>query len=78
MYVRGYFQGSENGRVVTIGQKDKQPSTKQTHKAKNRVTGSPLKTGGELFLSYEFCLSFIQNICLVTVIHVYMTPLLCY
>ena len=29
-------------------QKDKQRSTKRTHKAKNRVTRTPLKTGGEL------------------------------
>ena len=30
------------------GQKDKQRSTKNTHKTKNRVTRTPLKTGGEL------------------------------
>jgi len=30
------------------GQKDKQRSTKQTHKTKDRVTRTPLKTGGEL------------------------------
>jgi len=30
------------------GQKDKQPSTKHTHKTKDRVTRTPLKTGGEL------------------------------
>ena len=29
-------------------QKDKQRSTKHTYKTKNRVTGTPLKTGGEL------------------------------
>jgi len=29
-------------------QKDKQRSTKHTHKTKDRVTRSPLKTGGEL------------------------------
>jgi hypothetical protein len=29
-------------------QKDKQRSTKHTHKTKDRVTGTPLKTGGEL------------------------------
>jgi hypothetical protein len=30
------------------GQKDKQRSTKHTHKTKDRVTRTPLKTGGEL------------------------------
>jgi hypothetical protein len=30
------------------GQKDKQRSTKHTHRIKDRVTRSPLKTGGEL------------------------------
>jgi len=30
------------------GQKDKQQSTKHTHKTKDRVTRTPLKTGGEL------------------------------
>jgi len=30
------------------GQKDKQRSTKHTHKTKDRLTGTPLKTGGEL------------------------------
>jgi hypothetical protein len=29
-------------------QKDKQRSTKNTHKTKDRVTRTPLKTGGEL------------------------------
>ena len=29
-------------------QKDKQRSTKHTHKTKDRVTRTPLKTGGEL------------------------------
>jgi hypothetical protein len=29
-------------------QKDKQRSTKHTYKAENRVTQTPLKTGGEL------------------------------
>jgi hypothetical protein len=38
---------------MTIGhkekvQKDKQRSTKHTYKAKDRVTRTPLKTGGEL------------------------------
>ena len=30
------------------GQKDKQQSTKHTHKTKDRVTPTPLTTGGEL------------------------------
>ena len=30
------------------GQKDKQRSTKHTHKTKDRVTRTPLKTGGGL------------------------------
>ena len=33
------------------GQKDKQPSTKHTHKTKDLVTRNPLKTGGELICS---------------------------
>ena len=32
-------------------QKDKQPSTKHTRKIKDRVTRTPLKTGGELWCS---------------------------
>jgi hypothetical protein len=31
-------------------QKDKQRSTKHTYKTKDRVTRTPLKTGGELFI----------------------------
>ena len=30
------------------GQKDKQRSTKHTHKTKDQITRTPLKTGGEL------------------------------
>ena len=33
------------------GQKDKQRSTKHTHKSKDRVTGTPLNTGDELMCS---------------------------
>ena len=33
------------------GQKDKQRSTKHTHKTRDRVTQTPLKTGGELMCS---------------------------
>ena len=32
-------------------QRDKQRSTKHTHKAKDRVARTPLKTGGELMCS---------------------------
>ena len=34
-----------------IGQKDKQRSIKHTHKTKDRVTRTPLKTGSELMYS---------------------------
>jgi hypothetical protein len=34
------------------GQKDKQRSTKHTHKTKDRVTRTPLKTGSEVY----FCI----------------------
>jgi len=36
-------------------QKDKQRFTKHTHKAKYRVTRTPLKTGGELGCSGRVC-----------------------
>ena len=36
-----------NGQKKKV-QKNKQRSTKQTHKTKDRVTRTPLKTGGEL------------------------------
>ena len=36
------------------GQKDKQRSTKHTYKTKDRVTRTPLKTGGELRCSGRF------------------------
>jgi hypothetical protein len=32
-------------------QRDKQRSTKQTHKTKDQVTRTPLKTGGELMVT---------------------------
>jgi hypothetical protein len=35
----------------SIDQKDKQRSTKRTHKTKDRVTRTPLKTEGELRFS---------------------------
>ena len=36
-------------------QKDKQRSTKHTYKTKDRVTRTPLKTGGELRCSGRVC-----------------------
>ena len=39
--------GQHNGQKKKV-QKDKYRSTKHTHKTKNRVTRTPLKTGGEL------------------------------
>ena len=36
-------------------QKDKQRSTKHTHKTKDRVTRTPLKTEGELRCSKKVC-----------------------
>ena len=38
-------------KVVIRSKKDKQQSTKHTHKTKDRVTQTPLKTGGELKFS---------------------------
>ena len=38
-------------------QKDKQRSTKHTHKTKDRVTRTPLKTGSELRCSGRVCSS---------------------
>jgi hypothetical protein len=37
------------------GQKDKQRSTIDTHKTKDRATRTPLKTGGELRCSGGIC-----------------------
>jgi len=34
-------------------QKDKQRSTKHTHKSKDRITRTPLKSGGELRLEIQ-------------------------
>ena len=38
---------------MTKVQKDKQRSTKHTHKTKDRVTRTQLKTGGKLMCSYS-------------------------
>jgi hypothetical protein len=52
------------------GQKDKQRSTKHTHNPKDRVTRTPLKTGGELRFSGVMneertgkCLRQVEHIC---------------
>jgi hypothetical protein len=41
-------EGQTTQRSKEKGQNDKQRSTKHTHKTKDRVTRTPLKTGGEL------------------------------
>jgi hypothetical protein len=43
-------------------QKDKQRSTKHTHETKDRVTRTPLKTGGELMCSGRESSSSSRNI----------------
>ena len=47
-------------------QKDKQRSTKHTHKTKDRVTRTPLKTGGELRCSWRVSNSCSTSVNLVT------------
>ena len=54
-YQRGnqnpYREGQTPQWPKEKGQKDKQRSTKHTHKTKDRVTQTPLKTWGELMCS---------------------------
>jgi hypothetical protein len=56
-----YGKRADNTIPKEKGQKDKQLSKKHTHKTKDRVTGTPLKTGGELRCSgsirylYDLC-----------------------
>jgi hypothetical protein len=45
-----------NGQKEKV-QKDKQRSTKHTHNTEDRVTRTPLKTGGELRCSGRVCSS---------------------
>ena len=45
------FRNSKFRQYNDNGQNDKLRSTKHTHKTKDRVTGTPLKTGGELMCS---------------------------
>jgi len=47
------------------GQNDKQRSTKHTHKTKDRVTRTPLKTGGKLM-----CSGRVSRSCFTSGIHV--------
>ena len=46
-----------NGQKKKV-QKDKQRSTKHTHKTKDRITQTPLKTGGELGCSWKLYFTF--------------------
>ena len=46
-----------NGQKKQKVQKDKQPTTKHTHKTKDRVTRIRLKTGGELMYSRRVVVS---------------------
>ena len=46
-----YQRRTDNTMAKKKVQKDKQRSTKHTYKTKDRVTGTPLKTGGELMCS---------------------------
>jgi hypothetical protein len=48
---------TDNTMAKRKGQKDKQRSTKHTHKAKDRATRTSLKTGGELRCSGRVCSS---------------------
>ena len=41
-------EGQTNNGQKKKGQKDKQRSTKHAHNTKDRLTGTPLKTGGEI------------------------------
>ena len=43
-----YIEGQTTKWPKGKGQKDKQRSTKHTHKSKDRVTRTPLKSGSEL------------------------------
>jgi hypothetical protein len=43
-----YIEGQTTQLPKEKGQKDKQRSRKHTHKTKDRVTRTPLKTGGTL------------------------------
>ena len=48
---------TDNTMAKRKGQKDKQRSTKHTHKAKDRATRTSLKTGSELRCSGRVCSS---------------------
>jgi hypothetical protein len=59
-----------NGQKEKV-QKDKQRSTKYTCKTKDRVTRTPLKTGGELYRTAYFS----RKNTSLTLIHFIQTPL---
>jgi len=50
---------------MTKKKKDKQRSTKHTHTTKDRVTRTPLKTGGELMCSFIFVAVFYQFVAIL-------------
>ena len=45
------FEDTKGVIRIRISKKNRQRSTKHTYKAKDRVTRTPLKTGGELWCS---------------------------
>jgi hypothetical protein len=49
--IKGVIRRTDNTMAKRKVQKGKQRSTKHTHKAKDRVTRTPLKNGGELMCS---------------------------
>ena len=53
-----YIEEEQTTQWQNIVQKDKQRSTKHIYKAKDRVTRTPLKTGGELRCSGRASSSF--------------------
>jgi hypothetical protein len=69
-YQRGnqnpYIEEQTIQRAKEKVQKDKQRSTKQTHKTKDWVTRAPLKTGGELRVSSSYSTSGTRHVKLVT------------
>ena len=53
-------------------QKDKQRSTKHTHTTKDRVTRTPLKTGGELRCSRRVGSSYSSSSNIAPLLHGYL------
>jgi hypothetical protein len=56
-----YRRRTDNTMAKEKVQKDKQRSTKHTHKTKDQVTRTPLQTGGELRFSYIFLFRFLYG-----------------